>query len=234
MVSVEDAVIARLSRLGMNFEILVDPDKALDFKKGRDVDIDDMLVIPEIFKDAKKGERHKEEDLHKAFGTTDVYEVVKKILKDGELQLTTEQRHRFIEEKKREVANIISRQGIDPKTKLPHPVTRILNAMEQAHVIIDPFRPAKEQIKNVLEKIQQIIPISLERIEIAIKIPIEYAGRANSMVREITDVKKEEWRSDCWIAVIEIPAGIQSDIYERLNKLTQGKLEVKILKEHKI
>ncbi len=234
MVSVEDAVIARLSRLGMNFEILVDPDRALDFKKGRDVDIDDMLVIPEIFKDAKKGERHKEEDLHKAFGTTDVYEVVKKILKDGELQLTTEQRHRFIEEKKREVANIISRQGIDPKTKLPHPVTRILNAMEQAHVIIDPFRPAKEQIKNVLEKIQQIIPISLERIEIAIKIPIEYAGRANSIVREITDVKKEEWRSDCWIAVIEIPAGIQSDIYERLNKLTQGKLEVKILKEHKI
>jgi ribosome maturation protein SDO1 len=234
MVSVEDAVIARISKSGMNFEIMVDPDKALEFKRKNEGNIEDILAFPEIFKDSKKGEKHSSEDLQKVFGTTDVFEIAKKIVKEGEIQLTTEQRNRFIEEKRKEIANIIARQGIDPKTKMPHPASRILNAMSEAHVLVDPFKPAKEQIKNVLEKIQEVLPISLERIEIVIRVPVEYAGKANSIVREITDVKKEEWTSTAWIAVIEIPAGIQSDIYDRLNKLTGGKVEVKILKEHKL
>ncbi len=234
MVSVEDAVIARVSKSGMEFEILVDPDRALEFRKGNETNVEEILAVPEIFKDSRKGERHSSEDLHKAFGTTDIFEIARRILREGEIQLTTEQRHRFTEEKRKEIANIISRQGIDPKTKLPHPVTRILNAMSEAHVSVDPFRPAKEQVKAVLEKIREIIPISLERIEIAIKVPIEYAGKANSIVREITEVKKEEWTSSAWIALVEIPAGLQADIYDRLNKLTSGKVEVKIVKEHKI
>ncbi len=234
MVSVEDAVIARISKAGMDFEIMVDPDKALEFKKGEGGNVEDILAVSEIFKDSKKGERHSSEDLQKAFGTTDVFEIAKRIIREGEIQLTQEQRNRFIEEKKKEIANIIARQGVDPKTKLPHPVTRILNAMAEAHVLIDPFKPAKEQVKNVLEKIQEVLPISLERIEVAIRVPIEYAGKASSIVREITEVKKEEWTSSAWIALIEIPAGIQGDIYDRLNKLTSGNVEVKIVKEHKI
>ncbi len=234
MVSVEDAVIARISKSGMNFEIMVDPDKALEFRKGGEGNIEDILAFPEIFKDSKKGEKHSSEDLQKTFGTTDVFEVARKIIMEGEIQLTQEQRNRFIEEKRKEIANIIARQGIDPKTKLPHPANRIMNAMSEAHVLIDPFKPAKEQVSNVLEKIREILPISLERIEVAIKVPIEYAGKANSIVREITDVKKEEWTSSSWIALVEIPAGIQGDIYDRLNKLTSGKVEVKIVKEHKI
>jgi ribosome maturation protein SDO1 len=140
----------------------------------------------------------------------------------------------MVEEKKKEIASIIAKQGMDPRTKMPHPLTRILNAVAEARVIIDPFKPAKEQVKSVLEKIQEIIPISLERIEVAIRVPIEFAGKANSIVREITDVKNEEWTNTAWIALIEIPAGIQSDIYDKLNKLTAGRVEVKIVKEHKI
>lgn len=234
MVSVEDAVIARITKSGEHFEIMVDPDKALEFKRGKELSIEDILAFPEIFKDSKKGEKHSSEDLQKAFGTTDVFEVAKKIIREGEIQLTTEQRNRFVEEKKKEIASIIAKQAIDPKTKLPHPANRILNAMSEAHVLIDPFKSANDQVKNVLEKIQEILPISLERIEIAIKVPIEHAGKANSIIREITDVKKEEWTSSAWIALVEIPAGIQGDIYDKLNKLTAGKVEVKIVKEHKI
>jgi len=234
MVSVEDAVIARITKAGMTFEILVDPDKALEFRRGKAIDVDDILAVKEIFKDSKKGERHSSEELHKAFKTTNLWDVATIILKEGDIQLTTEQRHRFVEEKRKEIATIIARQGMDPKTKLPHPVTRILNAMAEARTLIDPFKPAKEQVKFVLEKIQEILPISLERIEIAIRVPIEYAGKANAIVREITEVKKEEWTSTAWIALVEIPAGIQADIYDKLNKLTAGKVDVKIVKEHKL
>jgi ribosome maturation protein SDO1 len=234
MVSVEDAVIARITRAGMTFEILVDPDKALEFRRGKATDIDAILAVKEIFKDSRKGERHSADELHKAFKTTNLWDVATIILKEGDLQLTTEQRHRFVEEKRKEIAAIIARQGMDPKTKLPHPVTRILNAMAEAKAAIDPFKPAKEQVKVVLEKIQEIIPISLERIEVAIRVPIEYAGKANAIVREITEVKKEEWTSTAWIALVEIPAGIQADIYDKLNKLTAGRVDVKIVKEHKL
>ena len=42
-------------------------------------------------------------------------------------------------------------------------------------------------------------------------------------------VKKEEWKSDAWLAVIEIPAGMQADIYDKLNKMTSGNVEVKVI-----
>ena len=46
------------------------------------------------------------------------------------------------------------------------------------------------------------------------------------------DIKKEEWKSDAWIAVVEIPAGMQGEIYEKLNNMTGGKAEVKVLTRH--
>jgi ribosome maturation protein SDO1 len=234
MVSVEDATLARISREGVDFEILVDPDLALRFKKGEDVSIENVLAAQEIFSDAKKGTRVPAESLQKVFKTTDIFTIASSIVKHGELQLTTEQRRHFVSEKKKQIASIISKQGMDPKTKMPHPPTRILNAMEQARVNVDPFRPASGQVNDVLSKIQPVLPISLESVEIAIRVPINYAGKASSLVRKLAPVKNEEWKSDVWIAVLQIPAGMQSEIYDSLNKLTGGMVQVKILKEHKI
>lgn len=230
MVSVEDAVIARVTRNHDHFEILVDPDEALKFKKGEDISIDSILAVRDVFKDARKGERVPEDDLEKAFKTTDINKIAAQIVKDGDIQLTTEQRRRFVEEKKKRIADIISKQGVNPQTKLPHPVQRILNAMDEAKVAIDPFRSAEEQVKDVVSSLQEILPISIERIEIALRIPIQYAGKASSVVRNLAPVKKEEWKSDAWIAVIEIPAGMQASIYSKLNELTSGQVEIKVVK----
>ena len=48
MVSVEKAVIARLHKKGVNFEILVDPDKSLEMKRGGEVPIEDVLAAPRV------------------------------------------------------------------------------------------------------------------------------------------------------------------------------------------
>ena len=229
MVSVEDAVIARIVKDRIQFEILVDADKAAEFKKGSNVSIENVLVISEIFKDTKKGERASAEELNKVFSTTDVFKIATTILKHGQIQVTTEQKRKAIEEKRKEIANIISKQAIDPKTKLPHPVNRILNAMREAHVDIEPNKPASDQIETILEKIRPVIPISIERIEIAIRVPIQYAGRVSSAIHSMVPVKKEGWKSDAWLAVIEIPAGMQADIYDKLNEMTSGNVEVKVV-----
>ncbi|GAI72441.1 unnamed protein product, partial [marine sediment metagenome] len=231
MVSVEKAVIARISKAGEVFEVLVDPDKALQFRKDVNVSIENMLAVQEIFKDSKKGERASASELEKGFGTTDVLQIASQIVKNGEIQLTTEQRRKLVDNKKKQIADIISKQGINPKTKLPHPQQRILNAMEEAHVNVDPFRPARDQIESVVAKVQEIIPISIEKVEIAIKVPIQYAGKASSVIRNMVSVKKEEWTSDSWIALVEISAGMQAEIYSKLNEITGGKAEVKAV-EH--
>jgi ribosome maturation protein SDO1 len=231
MISLEEAVVARIAREHSHFEILVDPDLAMEMKKGKDVRIEDVLAAREIFKDSKKGERASEEELKSHFHTTNTLEVAEFIIRHGEIQLTTEQRRKILEEKKRKIADIISRNGIDPKTNAPHPQQRILNAMEEAHVHLDINRRAEDQVEEVLSKIQEVIPISMERVEVAIRIPVEFAGKASSVVREMTKIKSEEWKSDAWIAVMEMPAGMQAEMLDRLNSLTHGKVESRIVKK---
>ena len=231
MVSVDKAVIARITREHVHFEILVDPEKALDFRKGKPVSIESILAVQDIFKDAGKGERAGAHDLETHFKTSDIYKVAEEIIRHGEVQLTTEQRRRLLEEKKRQIADMISRQGINPQTKLPHPVTRILNAMEEARVQVDPTKSAQEQVETVLGKIQPIIPIAFERLEVAIRVPAASAGRMSSHLHSIATVRKEEWQGDYFLALIEIPAGMQSEIYKKLNDLTGGKVESRVVRE---
>ena len=234
MVSVEEAVIARLSKEHEHFEIMVDSELALELKRGGQVDIENVLAVRGVFKDAKKGERVPDEDLQKHFGTVNIQEIARKIVTDGQIQLTTEQRRKMTEEKRKQIADIISKQGINPQTKLPNPPTRIMNAMDQAHVVVDPFRKANEQVKGVVDQINSIVPISFERVEVAIKVPLDSAGRVSSLIRNMVQLKKEEWKSDGWIGLVEMPAGMQGEIYEKLNSMTSGKAEAKVVRHLEI
>jgi ribosome maturation protein SDO1 len=58
---------------------------------------------------------------------------------------------------------------------------------------------------------------------------MEYAGKASSAIRNMFKLKKEEWKSDAWIAVLEIPAGMQGEICEKLSNMTAGRAEVKVI-----
>ena len=231
MVSVDKAVTARITKEHVLFEILVDPEKAMEFRKGKPLSIESILAVQDVFKDAGKGERAGAHELERHFNTSDIFKVAEEIIRHGEVQLTTEQRRKMTEEKRRQVAEIISRQGINPQTKLPHPITRILNAMEEARVQVDMAKPASEQVEAVLSKIQPIIPIAFERMEVAIKVPASAAGRLSSHIRSIATVRKEEWGAEYFYAVIEIPAGMQADIYKKLNDLTGGRVESKVIRE---
>src|SRR3989338_4739065 len=103
MVRTEDAVIARFEHSGEKFEILVDPHLAMDLKHGKEVDFEDLMLIDTIFKDAGKGEEKAEESLKRVFVTTDVRQIAKRIIAEGTIQLTTQQRKEITERKRREV-----------------------------------------------------------------------------------------------------------------------------------
>jgi ribosome maturation protein SDO1 len=225
-----NAVIARLETKGMKFEILVDPDKAADFKKGGNIDIRDVLTGYVIFEDAHRGKKAAEENLKAAFETDDVFTIASQIIKNGEVQLTAEQRKRMVEEKKKRIVYILARNSMNPQTGLPHPPARIEAAMDEAKVSINPFRDEEEQAKEIVEALKPILPIRMETTKIAVKVPPPYSAKAYSAVERFGRITKDEWASDgSWIGVIEIPAGLRVEFIERVNEFTKGKAQIKIL-----
>ena len=223
--------VARINLKGRNFEIVVKPDPALSYRKGKSIPISEVLVTEVIFSDANKGLKVSESDLQAAFGTTDIQKIADVILKRGTLQLTAEQRRRMVEEKKRQIITFISKQCIDPRTKLPHPPLRIQQALEQVHFSVDPFRGVEEQANEAISLLRSVLPISTEKISVSVKIPPQYVGRAYGTVKSFGKIKNEVWRSDgSWTAIVEMPAGLYGPFLERLGEITRGNIEAEILK----
>lgn len=230
MVTLDNSIIARYEHAGEKFELFVDPDMALLYKTGQKKDMNNLLVVDEVFKDARKGERHTEAVLKKAFQTTDVLKIAEIILAKGEVPLTTDQKKHLLQEKTKKIVNIIAREAVDPRTGAPHPAIRIERAMDEARVHVDEWRDAESQIESVLKELRPILPIKFERVRLAVRVAPEYAQRVYGLLKE-NGLQKEEWQtSGALIAVVEMPAGMQGDFYGRLNKATSGSAETKILK----
>ncbi|MEM5877836.1 MAG: ribosome assembly factor SBDS [Candidatus Aenigmatarchaeota archaeon] len=235
MVSVDEAVICRLKKAGIIFEILVDPYKADDMKKGKQVDLDEAVAVLSVFRDARKGDAISTEELQKGFGSTNIKDIIKKIIVEGEIQLTTEQRRKMIDEKKTQIAELIARQAINPQTNLPHPANRIINAMDQAGVHVDPFADAESQIDKVIKSIKSLLPIKLQRVVIQITIPAQFSGRAYAAVKKLVPEFEEKWLGDGSLQIVaNIPAGLQIDLLKHVGDMTHGNFKSDILRREDV
>ena len=234
MVSLDDAVIARLERGGERFEILVDPDLALEYREGGEEapPLSEVLAVEDVFKDAHKGDRAPADLLTEAFSTSDKMEVADQILEKGEIQLTTDQRKRMQEEKRKQIVQILTRNCINPVTKSPHPPQRIELALDEIKTNIDPFKPAEAQVNDIIKELRPHLPIRMEMIAIAVKVPGSSYGSLIGDVRGFGKILKEEWNSQGeWLFVVEIPAGLQIEFFDELNSKTHGEAETKILNQ---
>jgi ribosome maturation protein SDO1 len=222
---------ARITKSGEKFEILVKPEPALDYKMGKPNPISQMLVIDEIYADASKGTHASDEKLQKAFGTTDPLLVAEDIMKHGELQLTTEQRRQLVDDKRKQIVAFVSRNCIDPRTGTPHPPLRIEQAFNQIRLVVDPFKPAEEQAKAVIDELRTLLPIKIDKMKVAVKVFPEHAAKAYGSIKGFGTITKEEWQKDgSLVALVEMPAGLYGSFIDRLGKLTQGTVQTKVLK----
>ncbi|ALL02038.1 putative RNA-associated protein [Pyrodictium delaneyi] len=225
-----EPVVARLEVAGKRFEVLVNPDLAFEFKQGKDVNLEDLVISDAIYTDLRRGLRASPELLRRVFGTDDVVKIAAEIVRRGELQLTAEQRRKLIEAKRRQLINYIAKNAIDPKTKLPIPPARIEAAMEQAGVGVDPFKSVEEQAPQIVRAISRIIPIKIAKALLRIVVPAQYSGRVAGALSKLGEVKHMDWRSDgSLVAELEIPAGLQQEVMDKLNKLTRGNVDVKVV-----
>ncbi len=224
-----DALIAKYKKDGKRFEIFVDKDKAYLYHIGECTRIDDVLVVEEVYKDAKKGNKWDDKTLVDAFGTADAHNIADYILKHGEVPLTTDQRRKKIQDKQKQIIELIRQETIDPRTDAPHTLIRIQNAVEQAKIQIDAFKPAEQQVEQVMKAIRLIIPLKVERVTIAVKVPAAYAARAYGVIKEYNPTKHEWTAQGALIALVELPAGMQEQFYSKINAVAHGNIETKII-----
>ena len=219
--------IVRYSAGNDKFEILVKPDPALEYKLGKKMDISNIMISDEIYSDANKGTRCSSEKLMKHFKTTDQLEIAKQIMDKGDLNLNTDQRRKMIEEKKRQIVEYINKNFVDPKSHMPHPISRINAVLDEARVAIDPFKRLDDQLKNIIESLRKIIPLKSEILELTVTVPSQFSGQSFSVFKTIGEIKSEQWLADGSLQVIlSINAGMKSSFLDRIGTATKGSAQV--------
>ena len=234
MISLEDAVTARLESHGARFEVLIDPDAALEIKRDEfDGELAEVIAAEDVFEDASRGDRPAETDLEDVFDTTEPLAIIPEVIKRGEIQITAEQRREMQEQKRKQLINTIARNAVNPQMDdAPHPPERIERALEEAGFRIDPMEPVSEQVDEALEDLRPVIPIRFDEVTIAVQLPADYAGSGQAEVRQYGELEREEWQSDgSWVGVVTFPAGLQNDFYDMVNELTSGEAETRVIRD---
>ena len=228
MVSLDEAVLARYEYGGKRYEILVDPELVDSFRADpSSINIDDFLATDEVWHDARGGDRPTEEAIDSTFGTQEIDQITKIILEKGSIQLTTKQRKEMIEQKRQLIIQEIHSNAIDPKAKTPHPRTRIELALEESRFSVDPFKRLELQVKDAINILKPLIPLSFEPVRIAFRISGAAYGQSSKFLRPYLD--KDEWLSNGdWACIIQCPPGMAGNIIGKV-KSADNNAEVKEL-----
>jgi len=225
--------LVKYQKHGKTFELVVDPDLAIAFKEKSEKNVEDMMEVlraEKIFFDAKKGEFASPESLREVFGTEKFSDVAMKMLKEGEIQLTSEHREKLRAEKRKKIIYLIHRATINPQTNTPHPVTRIENAMDEAKVKIDEFKKAEDQISDILRLLKPIIPIKTEEVIMSITLTVAYASKLQGILKGYGRIENEMWTGDSYYCKLKIPAGIQEELMDEFNSKTHGTAQIEVEK----
>jgi ribosome maturation protein SDO1 len=234
MIPLEEAVTARLESHGERFEVLVDPDAALAIKRGEfEGELEDVIAAEDVFENTSRGDRPAENALEEVFDTTDPLEIIPQVIKEGEIQITAEQRREMQEQKHKNLVNRITRNAVNPQMdNAPHPPERIESALEETDFRVDPMEPVETQVDEALDALRPVIPIRFDEVTVAVQVPADYAGSAQAKIRTFGELEREEWQNDgSWVGVLTFPAGMQNEFYDLVNEHTSGEAETRIIKD---
>tara|TARA_B100000945_G_scaffold316615_1_gene317873 strand:+ start:807 stop:1499 length:693 start_codon:yes stop_codon:yes gene_type:complete len=230
MVSLEDSVTARFETGGNRFEILIDPQAAQQYKEGEEIDWEEAIAADGIWNDSSKGDRAPEKLVNDTFGSLDLIDIYKKILAEGSIQLTSQQKKEMVEQKRKRIISHIAANAMNPQTGGPHPPQRIENAIEEIRYSVDPIESDEKQIEKIVSKIKLLIPISFDKIRVAVKIPAIHVGKCYGQLSGLGNIESEEYQKDgSWIGIIEMAAAAQTKLEDLLGSVTKGTAEIKAL-----
>jgi ribosome maturation protein SDO1 len=234
MISLDEAVTARLESHGERFEVLVDPDAALAMKRDEfNGDLEEVIAAEDVFEDASRGDRPPETALEEVFETTDPMEIIPEVVDRGDIQITADQRRAMQEQKRRQLITTITRNAVNPQMEdAPHPPERIERALEEAGFKVDPMETVENQVDEALDALRPVIPIRFDEVVMAVQLPADYAGSGQARIRQFGDLEREEWQNDgSWVGVVRFPAGLQNEFYDLASEVSSGEADTQVVKD---
>jgi len=205
-----------------NFEVLTKKGAALQYREGR-LGFSNVLFADEIYTNQSKAQRANDADLLKAFGTTVIEQCAKVIVDKGELQLSTAERKDKVDKRRAEMVQYIHKYYIDPRTKTPHPVTRIENAFEELKITVDPEMAAERQLQEkVLKRLPEVLPIKRSEMTGTLTVPSSVIGQAMGVIKKFAQVSGESYTGDNWTAQVSLVPGDYDIFMSDLRNVTKG------------
>ncbi len=217
---------ARIKKSGKHYEILVDLDEALKFRKGEG-NLNVAILGDAIFHNLKSGERAGIDEMEIDFGTSVFEEVAEKIIRNGEVVRTAKFVKEGQDKKYKQVVDFLVRNAVSPEGR-PYTPDRIMKALKESRVNIK-NKSIESQIEEILDQLGKILAIKVERKRIRLIIPAIYSGKGYSIVKEF--MISENWKNNGDLEVIvEIPSGLIMDFYDKVNEATAGSVMSEELK----
>ena len=209
---------ARVKKGAKHFEILVDLDEALKVRRGEG-NINVAVLTGAVFHNLKSGEHAGEKEMEEAFGSSDVMVVAEKIIKSGEIEKPTEFVKKEHDARYKQVVDFLVRNAVSPEGK-PYTPDRIMKALGEAHVNVK-NKPIESQVEEILDQLGKVLAVKIERKKVKLVVPAVHTGRSYGIVKEF--MVSEDWKNNGDLeVVVEVPAGLVMDFYDRINSATQG------------
>jgi ribosome maturation protein SDO1 len=88
----------------------------------------------------------------------------------------------------------------------------------------------EKQVENIFKSIKALIPISFEKIKVAVKIQAIYVGKCYGQLSGIGKIENEEYQKDgSWVGIMEMSAASYNQLENLLGSITKGTAETKVL-----
>jgi ribosome maturation protein SDO1 len=209
------------------FEVMTKPGSVSKYRLGQ-LDISNVLEADIVFKDINKGDKAASADLVEVFKTDNPAECCRKIVDDGHLQLTDAERKEILEKKRREIVNYLHKYFVDPKTKAPHPVIRIENALVDLKYRVDPDIAVEKQVQEIMKNMPGVLAMRKMDMTGWITIPHAHLGVAQGQLKKFVNVKHERYDDNgCEFEVTLVP-GDYDALMSMLNNTCKGEYDIKI------
>jgi ribosome maturation protein SDO1 len=161
-----NVAFVRLQIKGIKLELACYKNKLVDYRKGVESNLSDVLQVEQIFSNASKGKVARKEDIKKLFPKLTQEDIIKQILKDGEIQVSEKERDQSLDFLKKDIATWVCKMTINNKTTHPFPLSTILQAMDEIHFKIIQKDSSKKQALKVIKQLITVLPIRRAKIKI--------------------------------------------------------------------
>jgi len=154
---------------GIRFEIACYKNKVLNWREGIEKDIEEVLQTETVFTNVSKAVIAKEKDLQKAFGTVDLLEICKKILKDGDVQVSDREREVHMDGLWKDIVQFIVERCVHPQTGRQLTAATVESALKSIGLSVQPDQAAKRQALKAMETLETKMPESFSRAKMRLQ-----------------------------------------------------------------